>query len=63
MTTLYKYFKPCKKESCNIVLPDPSSSLSKELDSAVIEEANKEVSQLVTSTGGKRAPYLKVTPQ
>ena len=50
---LYKYFKPCKKESCNIVLPNPSGSLSKELDSAVlvIEEANKEASQLVKSTG------------
>ena len=52
-----------KKESCYIVLPDPSGSLSKELDSAIIEEANKEVSQLVTSTGEKCAPYLKVTPQ
>ena len=63
MTTLHKYFKLCKKECYNIVLPDPSGSLSKELDSAVIKEANKEVSQFVTNTGGKRAPYLKVTPQ
>ena len=42
---LHKYFKRCKKESCNIVPANPSGSLSKELDSAVIEEANKEVNQ------------------
>ena len=60
---LYKYFKPCKKDACDIRLPDPSGSLSNKLDSGLIEEANKEVSQLVMSTGGKRSPYLKITPQ
>ena len=48
---LYKYFKPCKKDACDIHLPDPSGSLSNKLDSGLIEEANKEVSQLVMSTG------------
>ena len=43
-------------------LPSPSGSLKKQLDSAVIEEANKEVSKLITSAGGKRSPYLKATP-
>ena len=36
-------------------LPSPSGSLKKQLDSAVIEEANKEVSKLITSAGGKRS--------
>ena len=43
-------------------LPSPSGLLKKQLDSAVIEEANKEVSKLITSAGGKHLPYLKVTP-
>ena len=36
-------------------LPSPSGLLKKQLDSAVIEEANKEVSKLITSTGGKQS--------
>ena len=40
-------------------LPSPSDSLKKQLDSAIIEEANKEVSN-ITSADGKRSPYLKV---
>ena len=59
---LYKFFKSCKKDACDMPLPSPSGSLNKQLDSAVIEEANKEVSKLITSAGGKRSPYLKVTP-
>ena len=59
---LYKFFKPCKKDACDMPLPSPSGSLKKQLDSAVIKEANKEVSKLITSAGGKRSPYLKVTP-
>ena len=43
-------------------LPSPSGSIKKQLDSAVIEEANKDVSKLITSPGGKRLPYLKITP-
>ena len=36
-------------------LPSPSGLLKKQLDSAVIEEANKEVSKLITSAGGKQS--------
>ena len=43
-------------------LPSLSGLLKKQLDSAVIEEAKKEVSKLITSAGGKCSPYLKVTP-
>ena len=45
-------------------MPLPSSSgwLKKQLDSAVIKEANKEVSKVITSAGRKHSPYLKVTP-
>ena len=59
---LYNFFKPCKKVACDMPLPSPSGSLKKQLDNAVIEEANKEVSKLIMSAGRKRSPYLKVTP-
>ena len=55
---LYKFFK----DTCDMPLPSPSGSLKRELDSAAIEEANKEVSKLITSASRKHAPYLKVTP-
>ena len=41
--SLLKYFKPCKKDSCQISLPNPTGSLSEKVDSVAIEEANKEV--------------------
>ena len=31
------------------------------MDSATIEEANKEVTAVIASTGSKRKPYLKLT--
>ena len=42
-------------------LPSPSGLIKKQLDSAVIEEANKGVSKFITSEGGKRLSCLKVT--
>ena len=38
-------------------LPGPSGLLKKQLDSAVLEEANKEVSKLITSAGGGKPNY------
>ena len=56
---LYKYYKPCRKTSSNMLLPDPQGPLSKEMDSGTIKELNKEVESLVNSgTMGKRSPYL-----
>ena len=54
-------FKACKKDTCDIPLTSPSGLKKKQLNSAVIEdceEANKEVSKLITSAGGKCSPYL-----
>ena len=51
-------FKAWEKDTCDMPLSSPSGSLKKQLDSAVIEEANKEVSKLITSAGGKQ---IKVT--
>ena len=42
-----------KKDNCDMPLPNSSGSLKKQLDSAVIKEANKEVSKLITRAGGK----------
>ena len=42
--------------------PRPFGLLKKQLNSAVIEEANKEVSKLITIADRKSSPYLKVTP-
>ena len=47
-----------RKDSCQISLPDPTGLLSVKLDSAAIQEANKEVTVVIASTGGKRKPYL-----
>ena len=44
-----------EKDTCDMPLSSPSGLLKKQLDSAVIEEANKEVSKLITSTGGKQS--------
>ena len=57
---LLRYFKPCRKDSCHISLPNPTGPLSEKVDSAAIEEANKEVTAVTASTGGKRKRYLKL---
>ena len=50
---LLRYFKPCRKDSsCQILLPNPTGSLSEKVDSAAIEEANKEVTAVIAKTGG-----------
>ena len=60
---LLRYFKLCRKDSCQISLPNPTGPLSEKVDSAAIEEANKEVIAVIASTGGKRQPYLKLTDE
>ena len=60
---LLKFFKPCRKNSCDLPLPDPNGVLKEKVDSSAIEEANKEVSNVITDSGGKRNPYLKLTPE
>ena len=47
-----------QKDTCNMPLPSPSGSLKNQLDSAVIEEANKEVSKLITSANGKCSSHI-----
>ena len=60
---LLRYFKPCRKDSCQILPPNPTGPLSEKVDSAAIEEANKEVTVVIAGTGGKRQPYLKLTDE
>ena len=61
---LYKYFKPRRKATFNMPLPDPEGPLSEEMDTETIKESNKEVVALINSgTMGKRSPYLKVTAE
>ena len=60
---LLRYFKPCRKDSCQIPLPNPTGLLCEKLDSAAIEEANKEVTAVIADTGGKRKLYLKLTDE
>ena len=60
---LLRYFKLCRKDSCQISLPNPTGPLSEKVDSAAIEKGNKEVSAVIASTGGKRQPYLKLTDE
>ena len=40
---LLRYLKPCGKDSYQMLLPNPTGPLSEKVDSAAIEEANKEV--------------------
>lgn len=61
--SLLRYFKSCRKDSCQISLPNSTGPLSKKVDSAAIEEANKEVTAVIGNTGGKRKPYLKLTDE
>ena len=58
---LLRYFKPCRKDSCQIPLPNPTGPLCEKLGSAAIEEANEEVTAVIEDTGGKRKPYSKLT--
>ena len=58
---LLRYFKLCREDSCQILLPNPTRLLCEKLDSATIEEANKEVTAVIVDTGGKRKPYLNLT--
>ena len=60
---LLRYFKPCRKDSCQIPLPNPTGPLCEKLDSAAIEEANEEVTAIIVDTGGKRKTYLKLTDE
>ena len=46
---LLRYFKLCRKDSCQISLPDPTGPLSAKVDSAAIQEANKEVTTVIAS--------------
>ena len=48
---LLRYFKPCRKDSCQILLPKPTGTLSEKVDSTAIEEANKEVTAAIAGTG------------
>ena len=41
----YAIFKACEKDTCDMPLSSPSGWLKKQLDSAVIKEANKELSK------------------
>ena len=60
---LLRYFKPCRKDSYQIPLPNPTGPLCEKLDSAAIEEANEEVTAVIAGTGGKRKPYFKLTDE
>ena len=60
---LLRYFKPCRKDSCQILLPNPTGPLSEKVDSAAIEEANKEVTAVIANTRGKHKRYLKLTDE
>ena len=55
---LLKFFKPCRKNSFDLPLPDPNGVLKEKVDSSAIEEANKEVSNVITDSGGKRNPLV-----
>ena len=62
---LLKYFKPCKKNMSQILLPDSTDPLSDKVDSTAIEEANTEVTSVLASAcalGRKCTPYLKLIP-
>ena len=45
------------KDSCDMPLSSPSGLLKKQLDSAVIEEANKEVGNLAITSAGRKRSY------
>ena len=55
---LKRYFKLCRKDSCQISLPDLTGPLSAKMDSAAIQEANKEVSNYFDRHGNLKNNYL-----
>ena len=44
---LLKYFKPCNKSSCDLLLPDPGGSLSKTVNRSAIEEASNKLTTVI----------------
>ena len=58
---LLKFFKPCRKNPCDLLLPYPNGLLSDKVDSSTTEEVNKEVITIVAGAGGKHKPYVKLT--
>ena len=57
---ILKYFKTDKRHS-DLLLPDPCGPLNQQLCVTAIEEANKEVTEVLCDTS-KRKTYLKVSP-
>ena len=57
---ILKYFKIDKRHS-GLPLPDPCGPLNQQLSVTAIEEANKEVTEVLCDTS-KRQTYLKVSP-
>ena len=55
----------CRKDSCQILLHNRTILLSKEMDSATIEEANKDVTVVIVNTGwniaGNVPSFITVT--
>ena len=55
--------RSCRKDSCQISLPDPIGPLSAKVDSAAIQEANKEVSNYLGRHGNLECNYpLPILP-
>jgi len=61
---LWKYFKLCTKDACDMplldplgLLPDPLGPLSKELDSSIIKAANNEVTTAIGNSSGKCSAF------
>ena len=52
---LLRYFKLCRKDSRQISLPNSTGPLSEKVDSAAIEEANKEVTAVIAGTDSNMA--------
>ena len=55
---LLRYLKPCRKDSCQISLPDLTGPLSAKMDSAAIQEANK-VSNYLDRHGNIECNYIR----
>ena len=49
--------RSCRKDSCQISLPDLIGPLSAKVDSAAIQEANKEVSNYLDRHGNLECNY------
>ena len=59
---LLRYFKLCRKDSCQISLPDLTGPLSAKMDSAAIQEANKEMSTYFDRHGNIECNYVYPFP-